>query len=223
MINHISLSFLKLGTYDKCEFSRDTTVQMLARAIYNPPKIAYADIALKADETVAAYTAYKNNPNEANKNIWLAKENELDGLMRQQANSVAVLANGDAVIMTDAGFHTADDERTAPPLPTEIEAMTAKRGPFPASIEVNCNSMRQLRVNNYVCIIMAGNWIAPVVNGNVITLAEGSIGVAMDSSNDRHKIFPNLNPGTNYWVAMYAVNSTGAGPINSPIRVMAAN
>ncbi|MBL0308137.1 MAG: hypothetical protein IPP77_00085 [Bacteroidetes bacterium] len=221
-MEHISLKFLLLGIYDKVEFSRETTVEMAAIPLYNPPKITYADIILACDRARDTYTAWKNNPNDNNKNIYLAAEQDLDNLMRQQALSVGSLANGNAVVITDAGFQTTDSERTTPALPSAIEGMTVKHGPFDASIEVNCKSKRTELVNDYVAIIMSGNWVPPVVNGNVVSFQEGTTRLAIDSSKDRHKIFTNLQPGINYWVGMYAVNSTGAGPINAPIRLMAA-
>ncbi len=134
---------------------------------------------------------------------------------------VDTIAQGDANIITDAGFVPTKGTPTKKAAPTQILGVKATS---PSAGLINTNCAPQLGVSIYVCIVTAEPLPAGIhisLKGQLRLDSDTSTplvpqpeGAIMDFNAKRKKSFAGLTSGTRYYFTYFGINSRGVGVLS---------
>lgn len=211
--------------------------------IYGNPTAFVSPPILETDFQ-AALDDYNNNRYAyvqgglAQKGPYLQSKEDLMVILDTTAEYVDTIANGNANIITLAGYVPTKGNISEQPAPTEPEGIVVKRGST-GQILAECEN--QSVATAYGCIMTANEPLPAnvIMNGKgqlvvsesgdptapddtAISASDGQISGTFDLTQGRKKSFINLNPGTFYYFRFYASNSRGVSGLSESVGIMCA-
>lgn len=198
------------------------------------PPVTQTALQTLIDNYINTRAAYKQG-GKAQKGFYLAARTALMGALDTLAGYVNTLADGDADIITTAGFVPTKPSTSTAPVPAAPLLRTLSRGSTRQLI-AECKPVSSAEY--YGCILIQGTPMPPVLtfngNGQLVAVAEsntppnpneykpepGSIIIAIDFNKSRRKQFAGLIKGVEYFFYFYAVNATGVSPLSEPFSIV---
>jgi hypothetical protein len=205
--------------------------------LFPSPPIPEAIFQAMIASYVSTYGIYKDG-GSAQKGPYEIATDKLSQAMDQLALFVDDIANGDANIITIAGYVPTKGTTSSAPKPTILTTIIVSRGNT-GQLLAECE--KQLFVDTYVCILTPN---APppanvkITDGGQLVLAgeksDGSSPIPMppmplvvadtfaifDFNKSRKKKFTGLNPGTMYYFTFFGINAQGVGDFSVPVGMM---
>jgi hypothetical protein len=209
--------------------------------IYTNPTIftapPYTEVEFQAfiDDYANTRGAYKQG-GSAQKGPFEAAKTALMTALDTTATTVDNLADGDANIITIAGYVATKGTSSSAPEPAQLKDVKLSRG---SSGQLLAECENQKGVDSYVCIMSIG---VPMPDGVGIDAAgqlhigegtkppagdeETPLGVPatqpaiVDFKKSRKKKFIGLAPGTTYYFVFFGVNARGVGPFSKEVNIV---
>lgn len=164
-----------------------------------------------------------------------AKDNMMEG-MDTMAAYVDTVADGDANVITLAGFVPTKGTTSEQPDPVQPTGVTVKHGTT-GILYAECDNQPQAM--GYGCIMTVGEPLPSnvVMNGvgqllvsdsgdvggtdeTAVSASDGMVTGTFDLNPNRKKTFRNLTPGVFYYFTFYAYNATGVSSLSASASLM---
>jgi hypothetical protein len=206
-------------------------------ANFNTPPLMQTEFQALIDAYNNTRAAYKQG-GLAQKGPFLNAKSALMGGLDDTSTYVDTVANGDANLITLAGYVPTKGSASEVPAPVQVTGLKAWRGSS-GQLYVECDK-QQVAVS-YGCIMSVGGQLPPDVIMNASgqlnfpsntpptppppinpMVTDGPTGGSIDFNTSRRKLFINLTPGVTYYFVMFAINAAGVGPISEPESIMCA-
>ena len=169
----------------------------------------------------------------AQKGPFLAAKNALMEGLDLLAEYVDSIANGDANIITIAGFVPTKGVVSNTPVPVQVEGVKLVRGSV-GELTAECN--KQAGVISYCCIMTVGQPLPPniIINdagqmqintqepipSEAALAATITSGGVIDFNTNRKKTFIGLTPGIIYYFKFFGINASGVGTLSASAHIM---
>ena len=201
--------------------------------VFATPPIGLPDVQLLIDTYLNTRYAYKQGGLAQKGPFLTAKDALMEGL-DSLAEYVNTVSDGDPNIITLSGFvPTKGSVSDAPPpaTPTDIKIT---RGEDSGELLAECNKISY--AVSYVCIMTVNEPLPPDISINAAgqlyinggpdggqaeaSAAPPTLAAIMDFNTSRKKKFVNLQPGTIYYFAFFAVNAAGVSALSNSEKLM---
>jgi hypothetical protein len=192
---------------------------------HNPPFVAPPMTEPQFDAFIQTYMTKRSDYVQgglAQKGAFQAAKAALLDALDQFAEYVDEIADGDANVITDAGFVPTDVTKTPAVKPGQ-SVVSVKRG---IGGELFASCAKVTGVTYYGCIMVAGQ---PLPEGAYLT-PEGKLifeaiagpmpGLVFDLTRQREKQFSGLTHDVTYYFYFYLVNTAGVGPLSEVVSII---
>lgn len=199
--------------------------------LFPSPPIPEAIFQAMIASYVSTYGIYKDG-GSAQKGPYEIATDKLSQSMDQLADFVDSIANGDANIITIAGFVPTKGTTSSAPKPSILSTILVSRGNT-GQLLAECE--KQAFVDTYVCILTPN--APPPANititdggqlvlegdktngGNLMPIPTTMMGI-LDFNKSRKKKFIGLTPGTMYYFTFFGINAQGVGDFSVPVGML---
>jgi len=232
--------FITLPVPAKINYSRDRVIDMTGNPNFVTPLPSLATVTTVTDDLETKEFAAQGGgtaqiaARDAAEEVW-------KNTMRQEADYVDTIAQGNVVIITSAGFTATDIQRTPKLAPVKPGNLILKHSDNTGEIFFNCDAVPD--AESYVAVLStdaaALNITAlgtqlmielPAPNGAPAPLAAPPPSPApvsngllvIDASKERKKTIRGLTSGKRIHAKMYCFNAAGRGPDSDAISIMVA-
>lgn len=198
----------------------------------------FADPPVAANAFAQLLTDFINKRNlykqggAAQKGPYLASLDALMDALDTLAAFVDTIADGDANIITLAGYVPTKGTSSTVPAPSQASGVKLTRG---STGELLAECDNQAFVLSYMCVLTEGGPLSPdiVINGSgqLVVASEATdnapeatipSGTLMDLNTNRKKRFLGLDPGTTYYAVFSVTNASGVGQLSEPRSILCA-
>lgn len=207
----------------KIQYGRDRVVDITGNGNFTTPEPPLADITNACSDLETKYNAAQGG-GTSQTTAMKASEKVWDNKMRQLANYVTRIADGDVVIITSAGFTPTQTEPSPIGVPDKVENLTAKHGEQAGTVITNCNVVKNTK--GYVTILTNSSTLPLVTTPVGVVLQSDAalpagVFVLINTSTNRKATFNNLVSGTRYFIRKYAFNAAGKGADSDAVSIVA--
>ncbi len=180
------------------------------------------------DSYVTTYGIYEDG-GSAQQGAYRTAETNLTNAMDTMAIYVDSVANGDANIITTAGFVPTKGTASPVPAPVILENIELTRG---NTGQLLAESEKQEGVDVYICLltpnepppanmkIVGGQLVLENDNGTTTPLTTAVPAAVLDFNKSRKKKFIGLTPGTMYYFTFFGINAQGVGDFSVPVGIL---
>jgi len=214
----VKINFIKIPVPEKIQYARDRVDDMTGNANFATPDPALASITAAALDLENKHLAAQGG-GPADTIAQNAAEAVLDDLMRDEADYVDDIADGDTVIISSAGFTPTQTENTPVQKPGKPENLKLKHLEQPGSIGTVCDKVENAKAYATVISIAADGMVS--VSGEDVVIRGEAVMVIVNVSTNRKTTHSGLTSGTKYYVRKYAINAAGRGPDSDVIPIVA--
>jgi len=186
-------------------------------SVFTSPPLATPELVHIIDDYSVALSNYETY-GKTKKTIYLSARSKLMDALNLLAAYVNGIANGDASIISLAGFEpTAGSSQAAPEL-DKIITLTVTPNNIPGRLIIETPAIVGKGVMGYGLILVNG---APLgsnsfVNGKLIYSGGTDQVIIVDVTKSKKKVIDGLDSNVLYNAYMYAFNATGVSPLSFP-------
>jgi hypothetical protein len=193
-------------------------------AIFPLPPLMLTAFQLLIDDYVNKLSAYENG-GSAQKGAYLAALEALMNALDSLSAYVNTVADGDANIITTAGFVPTKGTSSTAPAPAQLLNINLNRG---ATGELMAECEKQNYVDAYICIMTKDNTLptdiiisaAGQMSIGPSTIPGGPSAGTIDFTKTRRKKFIGLTPGSRYYFVFFGINASGVGTLSDPVSIV---
>jgi hypothetical protein len=187
--------------------------------VFPSPPITQTDFDTLLKNYNTAYADYRNG-GKGQKGLWITSQNKLLNALDLIADNVDTVADGNELIILQAGFEpikTSRSSKNTPNIPTGVTATQGSRG----VIITDCAA--QGRDTNYGCLVTEQELVPGMIKalGAVLHIDAGiTVPVYISQTGKRKKQFYGLKPLSTYYVYYYTFNTAGSSGLSKPVAVV---